>query len=138
MEEFAAVAESINLMAEELDDKLRTLTQERNEREAVLASMVEGVLAVDADERVIAVNAAAARLLDTEPAAAEGRSIQEIVRNPDLQHVVAQTLRRAPAGRGRHRMRVGAEDRNLQANGTLLHGDRRRPRRAARWSCSTT
>ena len=45
------------------------------------------------------------------------------MRNPDLQHVVAQTL-------GGHRpveadivMRVGAEERNLQANGTLLHGD---------------
>jgi two-component system phosphate regulon sensor histidine kinase PhoR len=123
VEEFASVAESINQMAEDLDDKLRRLTHERNEREAVLASMVEGVLAVDTDERVIAVNAAAARLLDTDPAAAEGKSIQEIVRNPALQHVVAQTL-------GGHRpveadivMRVGAEERNLQANGTLLHGD---------------
>ena len=123
VEEFASVAESINHMAEELDDKLRRLTHERNEREAVLASMVEGVLAVDTDERVIAVNTAAARLLDTDPVAAEGKSIQEIVRNPDLQHVVAQTL-------GGHRpveadivMRVGAEERNLQANGTLLHGD---------------
>ena len=86
------MAESINRMAEELDDKLRTLTHERNEREAVLSSMVEGVLAVDIDERVIAVNAAAARLLDTDPAAAEGKAIQEVVRNPDLQHVVAQTL----------------------------------------------
>jgi two-component system phosphate regulon sensor histidine kinase PhoR len=121
--EFAAVAESLNQMAEQLDDKLRTLTQERNEREAVLSSMVEGVLAVDTEERVIAVNAAAARLLDTEPAAAEGKTIQEVVRNPDLQHVVAQTL-------GGHRpveadivLRVGVEDRNLQANGTLLHGD---------------
>ena len=123
VEEFASVAESINHMAEELDDKLRRLTHERNEREAVLASMVEGVLAVDIDERVIAVNAAAARLLDTDPASAEGKAIQEVVRNPDLQHVVAQTL-------GGHRpveadivMRVGAEERNLQANGTLLHGD---------------
>ena len=123
VEEFASVAESMNLMAEQLDDKLRTLTQERNEREAVLTSMVEGVLAVDADERVIAVNAAAARLLDTEPAAAEGRTIQEIVRNPDLQHVVAQTLDGHRPVEADIVMRVGSEDRNLQANGTLLQGD---------------
>jgi two-component system phosphate regulon sensor histidine kinase PhoR len=123
VEEFASVAESINQMAEDLDGKLRTLTHERNEREAVLSSMVEGVLAVDTEERVIAVNAAAARLLDTDPASAEGKTIQEVVRNPDLQHVVAQTL-------GGHRpveadivLRVGVEERNLQANGTLLHGD---------------
>ena len=123
VEEFASVAESINRMAEELDDKLRRLTHERNEREAVLASMVEGVLAVDIDERVIAVNAAAARLLDTDPASAEGKAIQEVVRNPDLQHVVAQTLDGHRPVEADIVIRVGAEERNLQANGTLLHGD---------------
>ena len=123
LEEFASVAESINRMAEELDDKLRRLTHERNEREAVLTSMVEGVLAVDTDERVIAVNAAAARLLDTDPASAEGKTIQEVVRNPDLQHVVAQTLDGHRPVEADIVMRVGAEERNLQANGTLLHGD---------------
>jgi two-component system phosphate regulon sensor histidine kinase PhoR len=123
VEEFASVAESINLMAEELDDKLRRLTHERNEREAVLASMVEGVLAVDINERVIAVNAAAARLLDTDSASAEGKTIQEVVRNPDLQHVVAQTLDGHRPVEADIVMRVGAEERNLQANGTLLQGD---------------
>ena len=123
VEEFASVAESINLMARELDDKLRTLTHERNEREAVLSSMVEGVLAVDTDERVIAVNAAAARLLDTDPGEAEGKAIQEVVRNPDLQHVVAQTLDGHRPVEADIVMRVGVEDRHLQANGTLLRGD---------------
>ena len=122
-EEFAAVAESFNHMAEELDDKLRTLTHERNEREAVLSSMVEGVLAVDTEERVIAVNAAAARLLDLEPEAVDGKTIQEVVRNPDLQHVVARTLDGHQPVEADIVMRVGAEDRDLQANGTLLHGD---------------
>ena len=121
-EEFAVVAESLNHMASELDDKLRTLTQERNEREAVLSSMVEGVLAVDTEERVIAVNAAAARLLDTRPLEAEGKSIQEVVRNPDLQRVVAETLRGQNPVEA-DSWRVGAEDRDLQANGTLLHAD---------------
>jgi two-component system phosphate regulon sensor histidine kinase PhoR len=123
VQEFASVAESINHMAEELDDRLRRLTHERNEREAVLASMVEGVLAVDTDERVIAVNAAAARLLDTDSASAEGKAIQEVVRNPDLQHVVAQTLDGHSPVEADIVIRVGAEERNLQANGTLLHGD---------------
>jgi len=122
-EEFAVVAESLNHMASELDDKLRTLTQERNEREAVLSSMVEGVLAVDTEERLIAVNAAAARLLDTKPADAEGKSIQEVVRNPDLQRVIAQTLSGQRPVEADVVMRVGAEDRDLQANGTLLHAD---------------
>src|SRR5665647_3032539 len=120
-EEFAAVAESLNHMAGELDDKIGTLTRERNEREAVLSSMVEGVLAVDTDERIIAVNAAAASLIDAEPAEAEGRTIQEVLRNPDLQRVVAQTLSGHEPVEADIVMRVGSEDRYLQANGTLLH-----------------
>ena len=119
-EEFAAVAESLNHMAEELDQQIGTLTRERNEREAVLSSMVEGVLAVDPDERIIAVNAAAAGLIDVEPTAAEGRTIQEVLRNPDLQRVVAQTLSGHEPVEADIVLRVGSEDRNLQANGTLL------------------
>jgi two-component system phosphate regulon sensor histidine kinase PhoR len=120
-EEFAAVAESLNHMAEELGDKIGTLTRERNEREAVLSSMVEGVLAVDPDERIIAVNAAAAGLIHATPQEAEGRTVQEVIRNPDLQRVVAHTLSGHEPVEADIVMRVGAEDRYLQANGTLLH-----------------
>jgi two-component system, OmpR family, phosphate regulon sensor histidine kinase PhoR len=118
--EFAAVAESLNAMAEELDEKIGTLTRERNEREAVLASMVEGVLAVDADERIIALNDAAAKLAGVTPEEAEGRTVQEVLRNPDLQHVVAQTLSGHQPVEADIVMRVGADERSLQANGTLL------------------
>lgn len=121
IEEFAAVVESLNGMAEQLDEKIRSLTRERNEREAVLTSMVEGVVAVDADERVIAVNRAAAELLGVGRESVEGRAIQEIARNPELQRVVAETL----SGRGPVEselvLRVGAEDRTLQVSGTSLH-----------------
>lgn len=122
-EEMAVVAESLNTMAAQLDDKLRTLTQERNQREAVLSSMSEGVLAVDPEERVIALNAAAAKLLDIEPAAATGKVIQEVVRNPDLQRVVACTLLGHSPMEADLVLRVGAEDRDLQAHGAQLRGD---------------
>ncbi len=118
--EFAAVAESLNTMAEELDEKIGTLTSERNEREAVLASMVEGVLAVDSDERIIALNDAAAALAGVTPHEAEGHLVQEVLRNPDLQHVVAETLSGHRTVEADIVMRVGADERSLQANGTLL------------------
>ena len=118
--EFASLAESLNAMAEELDDKIGTLTRERNEREAVLASMVEGVLAVDADERIIALNAAAAGLAGVSSEEAEGHFMQEVLRNPDLQRVVAETLSGHEPVEADIIMRVGAEERSLQANGTLL------------------
>jgi len=121
-QEFASLAESLNHMAEELDEKIGTLTHERNEREAVLSSMVEGVFAVDAEERIIAVNDAAAGLIEGDPAAAEGRTVQEVLRNPDLQRVVAETLSGQEPVEADIVLRVGGKERFLQANGTLLRG----------------
>ncbi len=123
--EFAGLAESLNRMADELSEQIGTLTRERNEREAVLTSMVEGVIAVDPDERVIALNEAAAKLLDVDPAAAEGKSIQEVVRNPDLQSAVEAALEGHEPVESDITIRVGSEDRSLQANGTLAAALRR-------------
>ena len=91
-DEIGEVAVGLNAMGRQLSETIQTITGERNEREAVLAGMSEGVLAVDGQERVITINAAAAGLLGVEPAQVRGRSIQEIVRNPDLQAFVASVL----------------------------------------------
>lgn len=119
-EEFAGVAESLNQMAEELDERLRTITRERNEREAVLESMVEGVLAVDADRRILALNTAAAELLGVAPDEVQGAAIEEAVRNPDLQRVVTAAV----SGQGPLEVdltvHVGDREQYLQASGALL------------------
>ncbi len=91
-EEVGAVADAMNLMAARLGDRIRTVIRQRNELEAVLGSMAEGVMAVDQDQRIIRMNPAAARLLDCEREGAEGRLIQEVVRNPGLQSFAARAL----------------------------------------------
>jgi two-component system phosphate regulon sensor histidine kinase PhoR len=117
--EIGGLAEAMNEMAAQLDEKIRTVVQQRNEREAVLSSMVEGVLAVDRDEHVITVNQAAARLLGINPAEASGRSIQEVVRNADLQQFVERALSSADPVEGEITLR-GHGERFLQAHGTVL------------------
>ena len=122
-EEFASVAESLNRMAAELDRELRAITRERNEREAVLESMVEGVLAVGPEGHIIALNPAAARLLDIEAGDAVGMAIEEAVRNPELQRVVRATLDGIAPVEADLTAFVGGEDRYLQAHGAPLHGE---------------
>ncbi len=90
--EIAKLAQALNEMAVELDQRIRTVVEQRNEQDAVLASMVEGVIAVDEDENIITFNDAAARLLGVARANAVGRAIQEAVRNPELQRFVKKTL----------------------------------------------
>jgi two-component system, OmpR family, phosphate regulon sensor histidine kinase PhoR len=118
--EFGAVAESLNEMAAQLDDKIRTISSQNNEREAILSSMVEAVLAVDRDERIIAVNRAAAELLGIDELAEHGRSIQETVRNLDLQRLVSEALNGEGPVEGEIALRVGYQDRYLQVHATAL------------------
>lgn len=119
--EVAALAESMNRMALQLDDRINAALRERNAREAVLSSMVEGVLAVDIDERVISINRAGAEVLGLEMGRVEGRTLQEVVRNPDLQRLVAQVLscRNEVASEIEILHRAGGL-RTLDAQGTVL------------------
>jgi two-component system phosphate regulon sensor histidine kinase PhoR len=118
-QEMAELSQVMNRMAAQLDERIRAVTAQRNELEAVLSSMAEAVLAVDAEERVIRLNDAAARLFGVEPDQAQGRSIQEVVRNIDLQRLVTRTLARSSPVEGEVLVE-GREERFLQAHGTRL------------------
>jgi len=65
--EMAKLANALNHMAEQVDAKIKTVIEQRNEQLAVLESMVEGVLAVDAEGHILYLNEALGRLLDVEP-----------------------------------------------------------------------
>jgi two-component system phosphate regulon sensor histidine kinase PhoR len=83
-EEIGALTDTMNEMAAQLADRIGTIEKQRNEYEAVLGSMIEGVLAIDQHDTILGVNRAGARLLGIDADAAVGRTIQEIVRNPGL------------------------------------------------------
>jgi two-component system phosphate regulon sensor histidine kinase PhoR len=90
--ELAELAVSLNETAARLKQTIETITSQRNQLEAVLASMAEGVIAVDSAGHVISVNKAAAGLLGIDAALAPGRSVEEVVRNIDIQRFLQQTL----------------------------------------------
>ncbi|MEJ5357822.1 MAG: ATP-binding protein [Desulfobacterales bacterium] len=92
-EELGGLAESLNRMAEELESRLLTVTRQRNELEAVLSSMLEGVLAVDRNERILSLNPAAARWFDLDAERVRGKTVPEAIRNLAIQQFIAQALR---------------------------------------------
>ncbi|MBN2059461.1 MAG: HAMP domain-containing protein [Deltaproteobacteria bacterium] len=91
-EELGSLIGTMNQMAVELQRRINLMREQRNELEAVLSSMVEGVIAVDNDEKIIRINNAAAQMLEAEPSVIQNRSIQEVVRNTDLQNFVRIAL----------------------------------------------
>ncbi len=127
--ELAGLAEALNRMARQLDERLATVISQRNELQGVLASMVEGVLAVDGEERVLSMNQAAAELLDIETHNALGRPLFELVRNAGFQQFARQCLASDKPVEGTLVLRVPVKqggrwvtpDRLLQAQGSPLH-----------------
>jgi two-component system phosphate regulon sensor histidine kinase PhoR len=86
-DELGALADSFNRMSAELAEKITQMRGDRELFSAVLGGMVEGIVAVDALQRVRFVNDAARTLLRLGPDAA-GRPIWELVRHPAVQQAV--------------------------------------------------
>jgi two-component system phosphate regulon sensor histidine kinase PhoR len=127
LKEIAGLAEVMNEMAARLEERIEAVEHQRNEQEAVFSSMVEGLLAVDTEERVIKINRAASGLLGIDIEKSNGRTIQEVVRNPDLQKFVARALASSEKVEGDIVLYSDTTERFLQAHGTPLFntGNRR-------------
>ncbi len=118
--ELAELATDLNHMASELDARMSTILKQHREQEAMLASMVEGVLAVNSEQRIITVNKALAAMLSLDASAVQHRSLEEVIRNSDLQRFAAQALASATPIEGEITIEGSQEDRHLQAHGTQL------------------
>jgi len=82
-DELGELARSLFRVAPQIDELFNRLTTELARREAILASMTEGVLAVDARLSVTFCNSAFLRAVgDHGPA--EGQPLLKVVRDPDL------------------------------------------------------
>ena len=117
--EMGELTEALNKMAQQLGEKIRMITEQRNELETILSAMREGMLACDSDERIITINKAAGSLLGIDLSTAKGYTVQEIVRNADLQRFIGGILseqREAEAEIVLH----GPEKRFLLLTGTVL------------------
>jgi two-component system phosphate regulon sensor histidine kinase PhoR len=90
--EIQDLAAAMNGMAAQLDERLRTVLRQRNEQNAIFASMVEGVIAFDTEEKVLRLNRAAALLLEIEFKTAPGRALSEVTRKTDVQKFVRRAL----------------------------------------------
>ena len=119
-EEYDSLGRTLNDMAEQLHERIHIITKQGNEQQAILASMVEGVFAVDAQETVIHLNQAASRLFGKSLQAAQGRPLQEVVRNTKLQEFVRKVLASHDPLEADVEFSSDGEVRFLQVRGTLL------------------
>lgn len=117
--EISGLYEAIKTMAQELHKRVHTVMSQSNQIEAILSSMVEGVIAVDSEERVIRINQAAASMLECDASKTHGRSVQEVIRNTLFHDFVKKTLSNKEPVEEDFGMFAG-EERFVNAHGTPL------------------
>ncbi len=97
-DDFGKLANTLNSLTSKIQNQINALTFERNEKEAVLESLTEGVIAVEKDNTIVYANQSALKMLDLTKAELIGRSIQQkqcatlIERSQNEQTILTDTL----------------------------------------------
>ncbi|MEM7309349.1 MAG: ATP-binding protein [Planctomycetota bacterium] len=113
--EIGVLADTLNLLSAELAERIATMTSEDSRLRAMLAGMVEGVVAVDASDRIAFINRAARELLDVRSDAVHDRGLWEVVRVAGLEDLLAGA--RETGGVVRRELRLGLDGgRTLEAH----------------------
>lgn len=89
--ETVSLAKTMNEMADELNKRIKHITEQQAKVNAILSSMTEAVIAVDNRNVVIMANNAAIELFDM-PVDCVGRTIEEAARDPQLQKTIEKMI----------------------------------------------
>jgi two-component system phosphate regulon sensor histidine kinase PhoR len=122
--EVSDLAGALGILREQLVERGRTIGRQGTQQEAVLGSMVEGVLAVDGRQRVVSINRAAAALLGLEQATTIGHPLQELVRNPELRRFALRAIDCQEPIEDDLLLRGPTGDRTILVRGTALREPR--------------
>jgi two-component system phosphate regulon sensor histidine kinase PhoR len=91
-DEVGVLAATLNRMAEQLEAKIREVSEDRSQLLAMLTAMVEGIMVLDYGGRVLQVNPALERMFGLRGSDAKGRPHQEVIRHAELNELVARVL----------------------------------------------
>ena len=123
LEETGSLAETLNEMASQLDARIMTILKQRNEREAILTSMVEGVVAIDEQGRTVTFNEAAVRLLGVDLENELGKPLTELVRSSKLTDLLKKTMKSDEVIESEIELVGSDRKRFVQVHGVRLRGD---------------
>jgi two-component system phosphate regulon sensor histidine kinase PhoR len=99
-QEFLPLAQAINQMAESIEVHIKTITEQKQQLEAILNGMSEGVMVLDSNGKIKTTNRALAKIIPSLPASV-GRRPLEVIRSHELQQACDQVLAGVHAGESR-------------------------------------
>ena len=90
--EIGILARMFNYMADQLEDKIEEISEEKNRAEAILSSMVDGVIATDINRKIILANPAARKMLDINVEHVEQKDLITIIRHFKIDKSLEEAL----------------------------------------------
>ncbi len=119
--EVAGLAATINSMAMELRRRINIVTKQKNELEAVFKSMVEGVLVVDIEGRLVRANDTALALFNLPGNSLPGHSLTQVFRDADLSRFIREILAGGRFAEQDIVLRQVGGERHFHASGAPFH-----------------
>ncbi|MBL4900138.1 MAG: HAMP domain-containing protein, partial [Colwellia sp.] len=93
------LGQAFNEIAIQLNQRIETILNQRNEQEAVFSSMVEGVIAVDSSKNILRINQAAYNILKISEKNIEGVQLKNVIENNELHNLILFALQQdTPVG----------------------------------------
>lgn len=119
-DEVGQLATAINAMAAQLAERVTTIEAERNQLQAVLTGMEEGLIAIDTDERVTLINQPARRLIGLRDEDVRGERIWELCRIDAINRVLGEAKRNGTPCAGEHQITGRGLDQHVQLLATPI------------------
>ncbi len=92
-DEIGKLSITLNRLAEKLTERVETISKDRNKLQAILESMVEGVIAVDDSERIIHMNLAAGKIIGVLHDECIGKPVWEVTRLREICEILSATIK---------------------------------------------
>jgi len=86
-----------NLMSEELENKIRIISEDKDKMRVVLSGVIEGIVAIDKEGRIILFNHALKNMIDCSSDIVLGKFHWEIIRNNQLNELLKEALQKGQA-----------------------------------------
>lgn len=116
---------AVNKLLAENEEQHRNLLGLILEREAILGTMSEGLIAIDLNERILGVNEAAAKMFRIDEKEAKSRSLQEVVRSRQLMSLLDTVFETKIPQETEIQLPTGDEERVYQVRASIVSDESR-------------
>jgi two-component system, OmpR family, phosphate regulon sensor histidine kinase PhoR len=93
-DEIDELADTLNKMAQDIEDKIKEVRTQNQQLAAIFNSMIEGVIVVDRAGRIVSINPAIEKIFGVSKKDAEGRLFLEAIRNNDMTELINDILKK--------------------------------------------